>query len=157
NEKHSAELPADLKNTLVKLDCAACHQLDGQDPARKDPAQTATLPRGAVTPARTAGTYMLPVNFEAHCKACHPLDDFNPRPDLTKMEVPHRVQPAQLLDFLRPLFTDQVLNEKLGPPDKKADGFNPFQRLDKLDADAAKEVGQKVRGLLESATKDLFL
>src|SRR5207248_6162761 len=51
----------DVKETsLVKLDCASCHQLDATESSD-----------WAV--GRSAGDYILPVIYDQHCKACHPL------------------------------------------------------------------------------------
>jgi hypothetical protein len=54
--------------TPVQLDCGSCHQLDGEDFAR------GLEPRiRALVPPRVSGATMLPVVYENHCRACHPL------------------------------------------------------------------------------------
>jgi hypothetical protein len=70
------------KEGLVQLDCAACHRL-GND--------------GESAPSR--GDYMLPISYERHCRACHPLQlnlsagaASNERP----VEVPHGLAPDPL-------------------------------------------------------------
>src|SRR5262249_14913504 len=56
--------------SLVRLDCAACHQLDSGAVGLSESALG--LPAG-LFPERSAGAYMLPINYEAHCQGCHPL------------------------------------------------------------------------------------
>jgi nitrate/TMAO reductase-like tetraheme cytochrome c subunit len=86
---------------MVVLDCASCHRLDagdfGVDPATKP----AGLASSVLTP-RAAGAYVLPVNYEIHCAACHPLT-FDPAvkgKDGQPLGVPHHLQPEQVKDFV---------------------------------------------------------
>jgi predicted CXXCH cytochrome family protein len=62
---------------LIQLDCVACHQL-----SRDDPGSSAPSP-----PPRSGPAYMLPVNYQTHCRACHPLG-FDPSADSLVMEHP---------------------------------------------------------------------
>ena len=66
--------PGQTDEDLITLDCSACHQLS----------RSAGLPRGAANgadvgqisaagPVHAAGDYMLPISYELHCRACHPL------------------------------------------------------------------------------------
>jgi hypothetical protein len=77
---------------LVQLDCAACHQLDTTDD------------RGRPGPARPAGDYILPVTYDQHCKACHPLTFSS---ELPGVAVPHHLQPAEVNRFLWGVFTER--------------------------------------------------
>ena len=61
-------------DALVTLNCSSCHQPDG---------------------GQGGGAYYQPVNFDLHCKACHPL-----REPALGFEVPHRKQPDQLREVL---------------------------------------------------------
>lgn len=98
--------PGQADGDLVELKCASCHQLDaGQPGGDKDPdrapfaeltAALGGLPRKALQPDRAGGALYLPVTFEAHCKACHPLRD-----PTAGFAVPHRLQPANLERLLR--------------------------------------------------------
>lgn len=70
--------PEQGDDSLVMLDCASCHQLDSGRGTREFAALAAALdvrgePARAVLPQRAAGANFLPVNFELHCRACHPL------------------------------------------------------------------------------------
>jgi hypothetical protein len=67
----------------IQLDCAACHQL-----VRDEPATAAPVP-----PPRSAPAYMLPVNYQNHCRACHPLT-FDPGDPALVMA--HPLQPAEV-------------------------------------------------------------
>ena len=67
-----------IKDGVVQLDCRACHQLDaGAGEKSFDALKAALAARGEpaknVLPARAAGAHFLPVNFEASCRACHPV------------------------------------------------------------------------------------
>jgi hypothetical protein len=89
---------------LIKLDCASCHQLDSgsgtPDYSKvKDALEAVGEPTNAVWPARPAGTTMLPVNFEAHCRSCHPLrapDGLTAGVVVPGFDVPHRKQLDEL-------------------------------------------------------------
>jgi hypothetical protein len=71
------------KERWIQLDCAACHQL-----VRDDPDSAAATP-----PPRSAPAYMLPVTYQNHCRACHPLTFDQADPTLV---MEHRLQPAQV-------------------------------------------------------------
>lgn len=89
---------------LVKLECASCHKLDsggGTPDYTKLKAELDALgePTRSVLPARAAGGSMLPVNFEAHCRACHPLrapEGTAAGAVIAGFDVPHRKQLDQL-------------------------------------------------------------
>lgn len=66
-----------VKEGVVQLDCRACHQLDAGAGGKKYDELAAALgargePARSVLPVRAGGAHFLPVNFEAHCQACHP-------------------------------------------------------------------------------------
>lgn len=93
---------------LVSLDCAACHHLDS--------------PSDGVSPARQAGGVFLPISFERDCKACHELA-FTRDAGGGKVEVPHKIQPAEVKSFVEAVYAREFLAEKgVGKPDAR-----PFQ------------------------------
>jgi len=79
----------------VKLECSSCHQTDGRDFSDSN------------GPARTSGAYLLSINYEVHCKACHPLTFDPQRPELA---APHRLQPDQLKEFLWNTYAGEYLS-----------------------------------------------
>jgi hypothetical protein len=89
------------ENAAVVLDCASCHRNDAGDFG----ITAANRPEGLASTAlkpRAAGAYMLPVNYEVHCSACHPLT-FDPNlkgKDGQLVSVPHRLQPDDVKDFV---------------------------------------------------------
>jgi hypothetical protein len=98
---HARHMQADLK-----LDCNACHHLDAGD-AQVKRGQLTDLPAAAVLPARTAGAYYLPINYETDCRGCHVHE-------LTILEgngklLPHRLQPDQVHQYLEEYYTGQYL------------------------------------------------
>jgi hypothetical protein len=101
-------------DTLVQLDCSSCHRLDSGD-FKIDRAQLTGLPSAAVLPARTGGAYFLPITYENQCQACHPLtferkDPTNPLSG--HVSVPHRLQPAEVHDYLEGHYTRKVLQDE---------------------------------------------
>jgi hypothetical protein len=58
-----------------------------------------------VTP-RTAGDFMLPVTYENHCRACHPLQ-FDPR--IPDRSIRHGLSAREVVDELRRLYTSDVI------------------------------------------------
>jgi hypothetical protein len=69
----------------------------------------------AKSPRRTAGEYMIPITYEKHCRACHPLtiDESMLREAIPKggqrIDVPHGLSPEQLGKFLKREFAAQFL------------------------------------------------
>ncbi|MBA4066585.1 MAG: hypothetical protein C0501_23345 [Isosphaera sp.] len=94
---------------LVQLDCKSCHQLDGGDGdagvdrLKKALADAGESARGALPP-RGDGAHFLPVNFEAHCRACHPLRAPAGVADgkvVPGFDVPHRRKVSDLRNDLK--------------------------------------------------------
>lgn len=103
---------------LVQLSCESCHQLDagrtGED--YKVLTTFGGQSKEAVRPPRAAGAYYLPVNFDLHCKACHPLSvagsvtDADAKAAKTfTLDVPHRVRPDELKTLLTAGFAGKLL------------------------------------------------
>lgn len=94
----------------VKLQCAACHVLDGGD-LSKDP-----LPG---LPKHSDGAYFLPITYENNCQGCHTLavagtiladgkEDKESKVKFDKIVVPHRLQPAAVMKYLENVFLAQA-------------------------------------------------
>jgi hypothetical protein len=88
----------------VQLQCASCHQQDAGDAAA-----FAKGPRGDAA-MRGSGAYMLPINYENHCQACHPLtiDHKQEGAKVTQVAVPHRWQPPEIHTYLDNYFTAKL-------------------------------------------------
>jgi predicted CXXCH cytochrome family protein len=94
----------------VQLECKSCHQLDSRD-FMPPPDVLGDVPRNAVTPARPPGATMLPIVYERHCQACHPLTferAEGANVDWQAAVVPHRQQPGQIRRFLDAFFLDRL-------------------------------------------------
>lgn len=94
------------EETPVLLDCRSCHVADAGDSiAAKGPAgpdgASPDLPRGD-------GAIMLPIRYENHCQACHPLT-FDSDPKLIKLSAPHGVQPEEIKRFLSDTYAGQYV------------------------------------------------
>src|SRR5207244_11924973 len=86
--------------TPIQLNCAACHQLD-ETPGNGNVRQAADAVQQY--PAPSSGAYMAPINYEDHCRACHPLTLARSESDgnrATIVTVPHRLQPQDVRNYL---------------------------------------------------------
>ncbi|MCS7046593.1 MAG: hypothetical protein NZO58_09580, partial [Gemmataceae bacterium] len=101
--------PGDDDRTPVQLDCASCHRVEQGWP---DP--SGSLPRGLAQPVRPAGAAMLPITYEQHCQACHPLTFPVPGESpvfASRESLRHRHQPGEVRGWLRGFFTAQLTKE----------------------------------------------
>ncbi len=124
---------------LVKLECFSCHQLDTTDAPKAGPKQE-LLPRAS-------GEYMLPVSYDQHCKACHPLT-FNP--SLPDVQIPHHLQPDDVRRFLWGVYASEEAKavKKKATTDRPMPGANLTRE--------EKEARDRIRGKVESAESFLF-
>jgi hypothetical protein len=115
--KLSGEAAAALYSPLaaadgkIQLECSSCHKLDsgrgGPEFERLKKLLDATgEPTRGLLPPRAQGAYYLPVNFDAHCRSCHPLAapevSLPPQKEfLPRFEVVHRRQPRELVNDLK--------------------------------------------------------
>jgi hypothetical protein len=108
-------------NDLVVLDCASCHRLDAGDFGIDAADRPAGLASSSLTP-RAAGAYMLPVNYEIHCSACHPLtfDAKVKGKDNQPLSVPHHLQPDQVKEFVWGAYTESYGKDAAGQPAEAA-------------------------------------
>lgn len=110
---------------LVQLQCVSCHQLDsGRTPPddvaglREFEKKLELLPgasRNSILPPRAGGAYYLPVNFDLHCKSCHPLKTMTAASNgvvIEELFVPHRRQTEALRPLLRGLFATHLTAKK---------------------------------------------
>ncbi len=107
--RYAAGAAGDAK---IQLACASCHALDAGAGTADFAKIKDTLAKGdpthALLPPRAEGAYFLPVNFEVHCRSCHPAQA---KEGVSKVgdaeyhvppfDVSHRKQPADLVPELR--------------------------------------------------------
>jgi len=156
---------------LIKLDCASCHQLDAElpgdpnRPAAADPLDAlrkslGTDPPSAVLRPRAGGAYYRPVNFELHCRACHPLK----APDsattdgsikLAAFDLPHRAQPDELRKLLAGRYAERLTAG--GHKATKLPLGALQERIDKPRDEAATEFAREVDRLTERTMGLLFV
>ncbi|HEY3787781.1 MAG TPA: cytochrome c3 family protein, partial [Urbifossiella sp.] len=150
----------------VQLNCNSCHQLDAGRVGPNDPDRPRFerlekailgLPRESLLPARAEGAYYLPVNFEMHCKSCHPLHTPSAVSDgkaVAELPVPHREQPDALRKILQGQYAARLTK------DKNPDLFVPTGPGGRLDAHQHPGViafGTEVERLADAALKALLL
>jgi predicted CXXCH cytochrome family protein len=95
--------PGQKDDAPVELDCGSCHQLDGGD--FKMPHVTGI---SEMLPARSAGSYMLPITYENQCQACHPLFD-KEKPGVLPAIVRHGQSPQEIRLALHRQFAEEYL------------------------------------------------
>lgn len=118
-------------DAAVQLRCESCHRLDSGTAAVGQPGgeafamnlkPLADQPKAAILPPRPAGAYYLPVNYDLHCKACHPVAAPEARSGeavIPSFAVPHRKQPAELKRILDGEFAARMTrpdNPKIAAP-----------------------------------------
>lgn len=107
-------------NDFVQLDCASCHNTEVGDAFPPGP--------GQFPPRRSTGDYMLPIHFDQHCKACHPLTFSN---ELPNVQIPHPLQPTEVNQFLwGALAEKEVKKPEMKPGDRPLPGEN-ISRIEK--------------------------
>jgi hypothetical protein len=82
----------------IQLDCGSCHRLDAS--------VSIASPASALLPPRAAGDSMLPVNYENHCRACHPLG-FEPKEPGRR--VPHGLKAPEVVEELQRFYRAEVV------------------------------------------------
>jgi nitrate/TMAO reductase-like tetraheme cytochrome c subunit len=149
-----ARYQAAPSSARVQLDCNSCHQLDGGGANFK--ASDHGLP-SALFPERAAGAYMLPINYEAHCQACHALtferkDPGDPRSG--HLSVAHRLQPQEIHQYLEGLYAGKALKEEW----KVFEQFIPTRSLPgKLKGEDRARIVDLIGKKVEIAEKNLYL
>jgi hypothetical protein len=133
----------DLK-TPVHLDCGACHQLDGVDYGKNRDARS-----WKELPPRTSGALMLPIRFQDHCAACHPLQ-FDSK--IRDRQVRHGQSPAQVLEELESFYTGEALKDD---PRLLRRAF-PLRPMPGPKDPAVEQVGKAKEGKVLTAVRMLF-
>jgi hypothetical protein len=127
-DRQRYRFPGQADTDLVTLNCASCHQLDfspslDQAVEQIDHINAAGL-SASTNSIRPAGNYMLPINFELHCQACHQLTYAGrTKPAESKAEnsarylvakenetVPHGWSDSQLRHYLTQVLDMQFIN-----------------------------------------------
>jgi hypothetical protein len=129
---------------VIGLTCASCHRLDSRPGEGRGDA-AGGLPR-------SAGAYMLPVVYEAHCQGCHPLT-FDGRGGPPGRTVPHRLQPPALTDYLTGVYAAEAVKGREGlfvqPP-------RPRPRLDRPEAGEEVALRNAVESQVRRAEEQLY-
>jgi hypothetical protein len=125
----------------IELDCAACHEL-----VRDDLARPAPVP----PPPRRGPAYMLPVTYQAHCRACHPLS-FDPSNDALVME--HPLQPAEVDASLWRTYIQEYLKQNPAVLDQR---IPPRPLPGQAESPALIEARAAVERKVSAAEKILF-
>lgn len=113
-EAEQARYATAADSQLVQLRCGDCHQPDSLRPGGP---LSAEQPVGA-TPD-FGGRFMLPINYDNNCRACHPLNVPAAPPQTAKWPgtlttvtpIPHGQQPAELVTFIRNAVSGQLVRD----------------------------------------------
>ena len=128
----------------IQLNCATCHQLDAgrttvedRTAAKQFDMQVNTIrgaPRNSILPSRSEGATYLPVNFDVHCKACHPLRSptaVSAGKPINEFFVPHRRHPDAIRPLLRGEYATALTADKTAAANVP---LGPGGRLDPANA-----------------------
>lgn len=113
---HKLHLAAGLKmgEATTQLRCDSCHRPEAD------------------------GRYMAPVQFESHCKSCHPLTLRSSDASSPLLEVPHRLQPEAIRRFLWGAYAEES-KSKIASRSRQPSRPLPGDTLEK----ARSEIGRK--------------
>ena len=150
----------------IQLTCASCHQLDAGHAKPRDPDRRrfdqllgaiGGEPRQSLLPPRARARYYLPVNFDMHCKACHPLRT-PPGVSGGKVIEPFAVAHRKQLDTLRgDLRGEYAARLAIGKHPAMALPLGPGGRLDPAQTPQVAAFGKEVNRLTDAAVKALML
>lgn len=149
----------------VQLECTSCHALDsGRSPETDlaafrafdlNVAAVKGASRNALLPPRSEGRYYLPINFDLHCKTCHPQRTASAVSEgivLEPLFVPHRRQSSDLRELLKGEFAAHLASRNhpafarpIGPGGRLDSKTNPApapfeKKLDRLADEAVKKL-----------------
>ncbi len=151
-QREGAPAPAD--DAPVQLECRSCHVLDANDLGALALDHNPSLS----APRHTTGEYMLPIQFEIHCRACHPLAIESLTPGEC-IEVPHGLQPAELHGFLGGFAIDALAPTKR---DAAKDGQSKprptlGELIGKMTPEEEAMLRERVQNAVAAAEKELYL
>lgn len=157
--------PGASTTEAVQLVCSSCHQLDAglvppDDPDRRSLDLVLKSINGAarksLLPARSEGAYYLPINFDLHCKVCHPLrtpSSASGKMVIKELFVPHRFQPGAMRQRLR---GEIAVELALGKHAAMAEPIGPGGRLDPPKSPPIATFGGEIDRLTDAAMKSLL-
>jgi hypothetical protein len=167
NTNVAARFAADEENR-IQLKCGDCHLLDaGRTASPNENRDKFNLlvgairgaPRQSILPARSEGAYYLPVNFDVHCKICHPirtpLVEKSGGGRISSFFVTHRRQPAALKTLLRGEYAARLAardNPVLSTPPGAGGRFDPKDqpRIARFDQEINDLTGSALGVLLQN-------
>jgi hypothetical protein len=129
---------------VIQLDCAACHQLERSE------TRDISLPPPPTGRSLSSGAYMMPINSETHCRACHPLD-YDPSDPAAVMQ--HALQPAAVHARLWDRYAAEYLKEVPGLLDQR---IAPAPLPGKPESPHLIEARQAIDRKVSNAEKILF-
>lgn len=146
-------------SAMIQLDCKSCHQLDagGESRFARFDDLLKGQPRKSVLLARPEGAYYLPINYEAHCKTCHPVrspEVASGKAVIPGFSVPHRQTAAALRQLLRGEYLHR-LGTARNPALKLSPG--PGGRLDPKSIEEAGQIAGEVDRLTDRALQEMFI
>ena len=137
-------------NGMLELKCEACHSLDSEIVGKDE--------QPATTQLRSKGDYYQPVNFEQHCRSCHPIEapaTVSNGLKFDRIAVPHRLRSAETKDYLSGRYAKLLAAEK---PFTSALPFLPGGRTDPAPewASVAKSFRDEVAKISDEGFVKLF-
>jgi hypothetical protein len=128
----------------ILLRCDSCHRLDASASSPSNgPTETAPalLPRGG-------GDYMVPMRYEAQCRACHPMDY-----DPSLPPMPHGKQPAEMRQILWQSYSARYLDQH---PELEASRPTSRPLPGRDDSPAVRKAREWINQKVDTAERVLF-
>jgi predicted CXXCH cytochrome family protein len=144
--------PGQKDSDAVVLDCKSCHVLDGTNTGiTRDMLTEQSI--DTINLARQPGAYYLPINYDAHCKGCHPTQ-VQVAANMPKIITPHRLQPQPMNNYLWDAYVRLTLADK--PQTRQA--LLQRSRLDPVtdDAEQIAEANKEVQATVKKAENWIY-
>jgi hypothetical protein len=141
-ERYGWKPPMSL-DLAVRLSCESCHRLDSEE-------FHAVSGLAASSPIRSPGAYMLPVAYNLHCSACHPLH-FDP--NLPGQQVQHGLPPKKVRADLETFYAAQAVEAN---PQLLARRVPPRRLPDQNDERLVQTAKAAIEFKVQTALRGLF-
>jgi hypothetical protein len=153
--------PGAKDDDKIQLNCSSCHKLDAGTGTTEFDAIKAMLnasgePTKSLLQPRAEGAYFGAVNFEAHCRSCHPLnagEGASGGKAIPGFAVNHRRQPSELLAEVKAGYVKGLVasgHPSLATPVEPGGKLEPQPKLGSL------TLGQEAERLTSDAERILF-
>ncbi|MCC7420305.1 MAG: hypothetical protein IT428_08500, partial [Planctomycetaceae bacterium] len=136
----------------LQLRCESCHQSDVAGLSALSILRAEGLPRNNVIPSRSSGAHMLPINYDLHCRGCHPMKLYGngTGTEDESLRLPHRIQPEELKSWLTRYYNDFDRREPRGLEDAEVRADKHSKDVDAIGRDRVDRPNRKPAAVTEA-------